>query len=76
MAHEIITGKEKRVHGARRIDGIYRWSKKDEDREQADTRRRKFLARLQDNYGDTGDAASVKLIRLRNEFYGDHKPHG
>ena len=75
MAHEIITGKEKRVPGARSIDGIYRWSKTDEAREQTVARRRKFLARLQDNYGDTGAAASGSLIRLRNEFYGDHKSH-
>ena len=75
MAHEIITGKEKRAGSARSIDGIYRWSKKDEDREQALARRRKFLSRLQDKYGDTGDAASVSLIRLKNEFYGDHKAH-
>lgn len=75
MAHEIITGKEKRVRDARSIDGIYRWSKKDEAREKAAARRRQFLARLQDNYGDTGDAAKGSFIRLKNEFYGDHKPH-
>lgn len=76
MAHEIIKGRIKQVRGARRIAGSYGWNKKDEYRKKSDARLQKFLSHLQDSYGDTGNAAGVALIRLKNEFYGNHKGRG